>query len=88
MRIPCPFCGERDLSEFTYLGDANCRRPHPDVGDTQTEFLKAVYFRDNLAGPHLEFWYHTNGCRCWLRVARDTRTHEISTVDLASGLVS
>ncbi len=22
MRIHCPFCGERDLSEFSYLGDA------------------------------------------------------------------
>ncbi|RWF78749.1 MAG: sarcosine oxidase subunit delta, partial [Mesorhizobium sp.] len=22
MRIVCPFCGERELGEFTYLGDA------------------------------------------------------------------
>ncbi|WP_040771876.1 sarcosine oxidase subunit delta, partial [Rhodopseudomonas sp. B29] len=25
MRIKCPYCGERDLSEFTYLGDPVAR---------------------------------------------------------------
>ena len=25
MRIQCPFCGERDLSEFAYRGDADIR---------------------------------------------------------------
>ena len=27
MRIPCPFCGDRDVQEFTYLGDATVARP-------------------------------------------------------------
>ncbi|TIP23390.1 MAG: sarcosine oxidase subunit delta, partial [Mesorhizobium sp.] len=27
MRIVCPFCGERELGEFTYLGDAKPLRP-------------------------------------------------------------
>ena len=29
MLIPCPFCGPRDLSEFTYGGDATARAPIP-----------------------------------------------------------
>ncbi len=29
MRLPCPFCGERDLIEFAYHGDASLVRPDP-----------------------------------------------------------
>ena len=28
MRIPCPHCGERDVQEFSYLGDAGVGRHH------------------------------------------------------------
>ena len=81
MRIQCPFCGERDVSEFSYLGDAAFRRPAADAA--QGEFYEAVYLRDNPAGPHEELWYHTSGCRSWLRVTRNTRTHEILGVAFA-----
>ncbi len=85
MRIECPFCGERDLSEFTCLGAAG--RPHPagDGEDGQARLLDAVYLRENAAGAHRELWYHTFGCRSWLQVTRDTRTHEILAVRLARG---
>ena len=83
MRIQCPFCGERDLSEFTYLGDAAFERPDPTAPQSDTAFYEAVYLRDNPAGPHEELWYHTSGCRSWLRVTRNTRTHEILAVALA-----
>lgn len=81
MRIHCPFCGERDVSEFSYLGDAAFRRPAAEA--SQAEFYEAVYLRDNPAGPHEELWYHTSGCRSWLRVTRNTRTHEILGVAFA-----
>jgi sarcosine oxidase subunit delta len=77
MRIPCPFCGPRDVSEFAYLGDADATRPDPAAPDAQAQFVDAVYLRDNPAGPHAELWYHQAGCRSWLRVTRDTRTHAI-----------
>ena len=82
MRIECPFCGERDSSEFTYLGDAAFQRP-PDREDAAERFYEAVYLRDNPAGPHRELWYHANGCLSWLQVTRDTRTHAILAVQLA-----
>lgn len=89
MRIRCPFCGERDLSEFAYLGDANCRRPEePDGPDAQARFFEAVYLRDNPAGPHEERWYHVFGCRSWLHVTRDTCTHEIFAVDFVKEAAS
>ena len=30
MRIKCPYCGERDASEFAYLGAADPKRPDPE----------------------------------------------------------
>ena len=83
MRIACPFCGERDVGEFTYLGDATVRRPDPASADAPRLFHAYVYLRDNPAGPHDELWYHGAGCRGWLRVRRDTRTHEIFSVAFA-----
>ena len=69
------------MSEFTYLGDAAYRRP--DEVAPPSEFVDTVYLRDNPAGAHAEFWYHTHGCRCFLRVRRDTRTHQMLAVELA-----
>ncbi|MFM8301323.1 MAG: sarcosine oxidase subunit delta [Actinomycetota bacterium] len=77
MRLDCPFCGERDSSEFAYLGDGSVSRPSPDSPDAAAEFVEAVYYRDNPAGSHTELWYHGFGCRSWVRVQRDTRTHEV-----------
>jgi sarcosine oxidase subunit delta len=83
MRIPCPFCGHRDVSEFSYLGDAGIARPDPDAPDADRRFFEAVYLRDNPAGPHRELWYHASGCRSWLEVERNTRTHEIVSAAFA-----
>lgn len=83
MRIPCPFCGERDLSEFAYHGDASYQRPAPGTASAANDFYETVYLRDNPAGPHTELWYHVNGCRSWIRVSRNTRTHEILGAVLA-----
>jgi len=83
MRIKCPFCGPRDVSEFAYFGDT-ARRPDPADPQAPARFYEAVYLRDNLAGSHDEFWYHTSGCRGWLRVRRNTRTHQILDATFAS----
>ena len=82
MRIPCPYCGNRDAQEFAYRGDAGLDRPTSDES-----FFDYVYLRDNPAGPIREHWYHTNGCRNFLVVTRDTRTHEISGAVLATAAV-
>ncbi|WP_374545338.1 sarcosine oxidase subunit delta [Rhodoblastus sp.] len=78
MLIPCPYCGARDAQEFSYRGDATLTRPDPAAPDAADTFHDYVYLRDNPAGPHRELWYHLAGCRRWIEVARDTRTHEIS----------
>jgi heterotetrameric sarcosine oxidase delta subunit len=74
--IPCPWCGPRAQIEFTYGGDATVTRPVPDA--SSEEWARFVYLRDNPAGPHDELWHHSAGCRQWIRVRRDTRTHVIA----------
>jgi methylglutamate dehydrogenase subunit B len=81
MRIPCPFCGERDVHEFVYRGDASLTRP--EGGASEAAFVEYVYMRENPAGPLAEHWYHAQGCRNWLVVTRDTRSHAISGASLA-----
>ncbi len=80
MRIPCPYCGERDAQEFVYRGDAAPRRP-----DDAEDFHDFVYLRANVAGPMRELWYHAQGCRTWIEVTRDTRDHAILASTLAGG---
>ncbi len=80
MRIACPYCGERDASEFTYRGDAAPIRPTRDE-----DFVDYVYLRANPAGPMQEHWYHSQGCRHWIMVERDTRTHAILGARMAGG---
>lgn len=78
MRIPCPYCGHRDIQEFVYRGDAAPTRPEGDLG-----YYAYVYLRDNPAGPIVEHWYHVQGCRNWLTVERNTLTHHVMSAALA-----
>ncbi len=81
IRIPCPFCGERDHSEFGYGGDGAIEYPALDA--SEQDWLRAVFLRANVAGVQTETWQHVNGCRMWLVVERDTITHEIYSVRAA-----
>lgn len=89
MRIPCPYCGSRDVQEFTCLGDATPQRPE---GKNPQAMYDYVYLRDNPRGRHKEHWYHGAGCHAWLVVERDTLSHEIYGVtpakDRARGAVA
>lgn len=84
MRLPCPFCGSRDLSEFVCLGTATGPRPAPENDGATEAFFDHVYLRDNPAGPNKEYWYHAQGCRSWLVIERDTRTHDVLGSKLAA----
>jgi sarcosine oxidase subunit delta len=81
MRIPCPYCGSRDISEFAYSGDATVTRPSSGDAETMHDY---VYLRDNRAGLHQEYWYHAAGCRSWLTVTRNVVSHEVIDVVLAA----
>ncbi|MDG1457231.1 MAG: sarcosine oxidase subunit delta [Pseudoprimorskyibacter sp.] len=82
MRIRCPFCGERGLEEFSPKGDAAPTRPALSNKDPEA-WHSFVHLRENPKGQHREYFQHSGGCRAWLIVTRDTRTHNILDVTLA-----
>lgn len=83
MRIPCPYCGDRDQGEFVSRGDATVLRPDSASDNMASAFHEYVHLRGNPAGWHSEHWYHEFGCRSWLVVERNTLTHEIRSVKFA-----
>ncbi|MEH6646507.1 sarcosine oxidase subunit delta [Sulfitobacter sp.] len=83
MRIDCPLCGTRDRREFYYKGAAVAlSRPAVDAGAQAWDDY--VHLRENPAGRTRDLWQHEAGCGAWLVVTRDTVTHEIHEVALAS----
>ena len=85
MIINHPHLGSRDASEFTILGDASLiNRPDWQAGDADDAFYNYQYLRNNPAGLHRELWFHEQGDRSWLVVTRDTVTHAVIEVVLAS----
>jgi len=85
MIINHPLLGPCDAQEFTYLGDASLlHRPDGMAEGAADAFVAYAYRRENPAGLHRELWFHEQGDRSWLVVTRDTVTHEITQVELAS----
>jgi len=84
IRIKCPYCGLRDHSEFNYIGDATKLRPiNPELAKDD-EWFDYIYIRDNPRGVHQEYWQHISGCRSYVKVLRDTVTHEVLKTGLPS----
>ncbi|MEM0924304.1 MAG: sarcosine oxidase subunit delta [Pseudomonadota bacterium] len=81
LRIYCPFCGLRDQTEFTFIGDASVVMPPLDA--PEKDWYEAVFLRKNPRGRSLELWQHTLGCRGFIIVERDTLTHEILSTRMA-----
>ncbi len=76
MRIPCPQCGECEVSEFRYGGDASKKRPAHGAAGLKV-WHEYVFTFENPKGLHKEFWQHTLGCRQWFKLKRNTATNEI-----------
>ena len=78
--IKCPWCGNRDQTEFSCHGEAHIERPiNPSEIDDES-WAQYVFFRDNKKGLHYERWIHDHGCRRWFNVARNTITDEITLI--------
>lgn len=72
--IPCPWCGERDESEFNYGGTA---RPLPSLDADAVAWRDALYVHDNPMGWREELWFHGFGCQQWIVVRRHTVSQKI-----------
>lgn len=76
--IPCPWCGERDESEFSYGGEAHIVRPLDPDALSDKEWGDYLFFRKNTKGLFREQWHHSSGCRRWFNVERNTVTYAIT----------
>ena len=75
--IPCPWCGDRDETEFSYGGQAHVPYPEDPDALTDAQWSAYLFVRANPKGPFAERWVHSMGCRRWFNVVRDTATHEV-----------
>ena len=78
--VRCPNCGERDLSEFAYGGEAHIARPVRSEAMSDAEWGDYVFLRNNPKGVLAERWNHQAGCRRWFNAVRNTATDEILAV--------
>ena len=74
INIPCPHCGLRPVEEFVY--DEIPLVPD-SITDEDVRDLDRAFMLSNPEGVQEEAWFHSYGCRRWLRIRRDTRTDEI-----------
>ena len=78
--INCPYCGEREQIEFTCGGEAHIARPKNPPDLTDEEWADYLFMRKNIKGVQFERWNHSNGCRRWVNIVRNTATDEILAV--------
>ena len=78
--IRCPFCGERDISEFAHGGEAHIARPRGAEELRDAEWAGFVFMRANPKGVIAERWNHQAGCRRWFNMLRNTATDDILAV--------
>ena len=74
--IKCPYCGERDMIEFTHGGEAHIARPKHPKKISDVQWGEYIFFRKSEKGIHYERWVHTHGCRRWFNAVRNTVTDE------------
>jgi heterotetrameric sarcosine oxidase delta subunit len=72
LEIPCPHCGARPHTEFTFDGELRSI----EAADPEDDFAR-VYLEENLAGARRERWFHAMGCKRWTTLTRDTRSNTI-----------
>lgn len=77
-QIHCPYCGPRDEPEFSYGGQAHVAYPADPQAQSDREWARFLFVRDNSCGWYAERWNHAAGCRRWFNVRRNTSTHEVA----------
>jgi heterotetrameric sarcosine oxidase delta subunit len=77
--IDCPNCGPRTVYEFKFAGE---EKEKPGSESDLKSWRHYLYFNQNICGNQDEWWYHAGGCGAWIKVRRDTKTHQICQVSL------
>ena len=78
--INCPYCGEREQSEFKAGGEAHIERPKQPTELSDDQWAEYLFMRKNIKGIQFERWVHVHGCRKWFNMVRDTTNDQIHAV--------
>jgi len=78
--IPCPWCGEREETEFRCGGEAHILRPRDPAALSDDQWADYLFMRSNPKGVHCERWRHVHGCGRWFNLARDTVGDQILAI--------
>jgi sarcosine oxidase subunit delta len=78
MLIDCPYCGARAQAEFAYERTLDSI---VTLDMAPEEALARLFSRANPRGEDRELWRHSFGCRQWIVLRRNRRTHAIAAVD-------
>ena len=79
--IHCPYCEEdRPELEFRNMGQAHVARSTDLANQSDEDFEKFLYIRDNPKGVTFERWRHVHGCARFFNAARDTISDKFITV--------
>ncbi len=73
--FPCPFCGPRDETEFTYVGEPKAR-PEPADAVSDQAWADYLYVNANPKGEAHEIWLHLT-CMEMFAMTRDTATNAV-----------
>ena len=76
--IECPWCGERDETEFNCVGEAHIARPLETEKMSDQEWANYLFMRSNPKGLHREQWLHAAGCRRYFNAERDTVSYRFA----------
>jgi sarcosine oxidase, subunit delta len=78
--ILCPWCGEREETEFRCGGEAHIARPAQPSTLSDDAWADYLFMRSNPKGVHVERWRHVHGCGRWFNLVRDTVSDRILAV--------
>lgn len=73
----CPFCGQRDETEFHFAAEAGKTRPEPAAEVSAESWSDYLYGKSNPKGRAREIWQHV-ACGEFFLMERDTLTHEVA----------
>jgi len=73
----CPFCGQRDETEFHFAAEAGKTRPELAAEVSAESWSDYLYGKSNPKGRSREIWQHV-ACGEFFLMERDTLTHEVA----------
>ena len=83
-RFPCPFCGLRQETEFSFVVEAGHPRPEPAEEVSDADWAQYLYAYKAPKGQASEIWLHQT-CGEYFILHRDTVTRDIIGCDPLPG---